>query len=221
MSESEHAGVELFKQINEFWNKDDHRGLSPLAVENIGRVLEYTNTPEGEAAVKLRAKELDDAITRFNEKRESGIFEGPDEKESKKLAQEILQPGEKFPLLRETVLDSKAVLPFLLGFRRLTASNHQYYTFLDKMEASNSAQFNSLITGLLVDGYAGFAFRARKFTEGKPSKAGRSDLTAVNTICEMVHSGNLQTEMYYSNWYKPDYGLDPVFCAKIASQFTK
>ena len=199
MSESEQAGATLFKQIADFWEKDSHEGLSPLAVENIGKVLKYIKTPEGEVAVKVRSGQLDEAIDHFNKIKQTGEFNEPFEKESKKLAKQILGEGEKLPLLSETSLDTKTVLPFLLGFRRLTSSKIHYYTFLDKSEAKTPEEFNSLITGILVDGFAGFTFRGRRVLEGRPSKIGQSDLTAVNAICEMVYPGELQTEILAQN----------------------
>lgn len=225
MLESGIAGIELFNQAKEFWLQDSHEGLSELAILNIELVLEYASTSEGQASVKLRAKQLDDAIEHFNELNQSRTFSGPNEKESKKLAEEVLGVGEKFPLLRESKLDAKSLLPFLSGFRRLVGdyrnSKTHYYTFLDKKEAVNSKDLDEMITGLLVDGFAGFAFRARKTAEGRPSKIGKSDLVAVNTFCEMAFKGELQTDMYNSGWYKPNYGLDPLFCKSITSQFTK
>lgn len=225
MLESGTVGVELFIQAKEFWQQDSHEGLSDLAILNIERVLEYASTAEGQASVKLRAKQLDEAIEHFNELNQSRTFNGPNEKESKRLAEEVLETGEKFPLLRESKLDAKSLLPFLSGFRRLVGdyknSKTHYYTFLDKKEAVNPKDLDELITGLLVDGFAGFAFRVRKIAEGRPSKIGKSDLIAVNTICEMVHQGELQTDMYSSGWYVSGYGLDPSFCKNIESQFTK
>lgn len=225
MLESETAGVELFNQAKEFWLHDTHEGLSELAILNIERVLEYASTSEGKASVKLRAKQLDEAIEHFNELNQSRTFSGPNEKESKRLAEEVLGVGEKFPLLKESKLDAKSSLPFLAGFRRLVGdyrnSKTHYYTFLDKKEAVNPKDLDELITGLLVDGFAGFAFRARKIAEGRPSKIGKSDLIAVNTICEMVSQGELQTDMYNSGWYVSGYGLDVAFCENIESQLAK
>lgn len=221
MTEIESSGIELFKQISDFWKTDSNReGLSPLAVKNIQKVVEYSQTPEGSQAINERAKQLDEAIKRFNEIRRSRQFEGPNEKESKRLSEEILTKDARFPLLSETPLDTNSITPYLVGFKRLLTTNIHYYTFLDKKEAVTQEDMNSLITGILVDGYAGFAFRGRKAAEGQPSKVGRADLTAVNTICEMVGPGELQTEMFKANWYKPDYGLSPEFCNQIRIQFT-
>jgi hypothetical protein len=217
MTENEHPAIQYFDKAAEFWNSDEHIHLSEIGDANIRRVLEYAKTSEGRVAVAHRGRELDAAIANFNNVRQTRTFEEPFEKESKILAESILTPDEQLPKLADMPQESGDTPPFFKGFARLI--HHKYYTFVDKKKLESSEELNSLITGLLVDGY-GFALRAKRAHEKQPSIP-KSDLTIVNAICEMVPPGELQTEMYKANWYKPDYGLTPEFCTHIASQQAK
>lgn len=209
MSEGEHVAVGLFNKAAEFWRNNKHTELSSLGTNHIENVLRYAK--EHPEEVEKRAKQLDAAIARFNEQRASGIFK-PDEENSKRLAKEILEPKETLPLLSEMPSGLKEVYPFFAAFTNLI--RHGYYTFVDKPELNDP---NLLITGLLVDGY-GVALRAKRAIEHRHT-VGKDDLIIVNTICEMVQPGTLQTEMYLANWFKPDYGLATDFCDRIAKQF--
>jgi len=207
MTETRNAAVHLFNQAGEFFKKGEHAQLSQLAIKHLETTLELAKRhPE---KVAKRARELDAAIAHFNAQMEAGIFK-PDEVNSKKLAEEILEPGETLPLLSEMPLDPQSSNAFFNGFLNLV--HHHYYTFLDKPELEDP---NLLITGLLVDGY-GFALRAKRAIEHKHT-VGKDDLIIVNAICEMVQPGTLQTEMFLANWYKPDYGLSKDFCDRIAN----
>lgn len=110
----------------------------------------------------------------------------PDETNSRKLAEEILEPNTRLPLLSEMPLDTPSTSSFFAGF--LTLVHYHYYTFVDKQEIEDP---NLLITGLLVDGY-GFALRAKRALEHRRT-VGKDDLIIVNAICEMIQPGTLQT----------------------------
>jgi hypothetical protein len=209
MGEGENVAVNLFNKAAEFWTSNSHAELSPLGEEHMKKVLAYAK--EHPEEVEERAKQLDMAIARFNEKRLSGTF-GTDEENSSRLANEILEPGETLPLLSEMPSGPNETSPFFAAFTNLI--HHGYYTFVNKPELEDP---KLLITGLLVDGY-GVALRAKRAIEHKHT-VGKDDLVIVNAICEMVQPGTLQTEMYLANWYKPDFGLTPEFCERIAKQF--
>lgn len=211
----EHPANHYFGQASEFWDTDKHIPLSEIGEANIQRVLEYVKTPPGRVAVAQRGRQLDAAITNFNNLKQIRPFNGPFEVESKKLAETILAPNEELPTLSEMPQEPTDSFPFFSGFSKLI--HHGYYTFVDKKPLETTEELNMLITGFLVDGY-GFALRAKRTLE-KRHGVPKSDLTIVNAICEMVPSGELQTEMYQANWYKSNYGLTPEFCAHIKSQF--
>lgn len=204
-----------FDLANSYWRTGERQHLTEMGEENLKRVLEYSQTPEGRVAVSDRGGQLNRAIGNFNYFRRIVGFNGSFQKEATLLAKEILEPDENLPILSDLPRDEASTQSFLQGFTKLI--HHGYYTFVDRTRLSTPDELNILITGLLVDGY-GFAVRGKRAYEKRRGYP-KSDLTIVNAICEMVPSGNMQKEMYQSNWYKPDYGLTPEFCAFIAKQY--
>ncbi|MFZ2199722.1 MAG: hypothetical protein WAV40_02960 [Microgenomates group bacterium] len=211
----ERTSNKYFDIAHSYWSAGERPHLVEIGEENLKRVFRYSQTPEGRVSVSKRGGQLNRGIGNFNYIRQKVGFNGPYQKESAFLAKKILEPGENLPILSELPQDEPSTLLFFQGFLKLMRRG--YYTFVDKKELSTLEDLNILITSLLVDGY-GFAVRGKRAYEKRQGHP-KSDLTIVNAICEMVPRGEMQSEMYRSNWYKPDYGLTPEFCNFIARQY--